>query len=129
MPETSSAPRVQQGEPETDGLTYLSLRELLQRLAACEEALRTPAGASGVDPLSVVGGPAARRARSQGDGSRWRDPADPADPADTGGDGKVDALRAQAAISRELERRRHLRHPRQNGVERRRSAAWPPPPW
>jgi hypothetical protein len=116
MPETSSAPRAQQSDPRADGLTHLSLRELLQRLAACEEALRVPAGAGGDGSLSVVAGPGTRGARPPG-----------ADPQGRGA--RQDVLHAQAAISKELQRRRHLRHPRQHGGERRRSAAWPPPPW
>lgn len=100
MPETSSAPRAQQADPTGTALTHLSLRELLQRLATCEELLRVP-GPDG-DRLSSAVPPA------------WDRQA---------------VLREQAAISGELERRRHLRHPRQRGVERRRSAAWPPPPW
>lgn len=131
MPKTSRAPRAQQGDPTTGELTHLSLRELLQRLAACEEALRTPPAPGGDGPLSVTGGPRTRGPRSAGVGSPWWASPGPgsADPAARGGDAREDVLRTQAAISRELQRRRHLRHPRQNGAERRRSAAWPPPPW
>jgi len=39
QPTTSDAPGTQQGAA-TEHLTHLSLRELLQRLAACEESLR-----------------------------------------------------------------------------------------
>jgi hypothetical protein len=40
QPTTSDAPRTLQGAT-TEHLTHLSLRELLQRLAACEESLRS----------------------------------------------------------------------------------------
>ena len=93
MPQTSRTPRTPTDDPTGAALTHLSVRELLQRLAACEEALRTPL--PGEQP------PAERQA----------------------------LLRDEAAISGELQRRRHLRHPRQRAAGRRPSAAWPPPPW
>ena len=120
MPETSSAPRAQQSETSGDGLTHLSLRELLQRLAACEEALRA---SRPTEPrLSTPQAPAGVRVAGRPVSALPMPGADP--PA-----GTQAVLREQAAISRELQRRRHLRHPRQGAVDRRRSAAWPPPPW
>jgi hypothetical protein len=95
QPTTSDAPRTQQGAM-TEHLTHLSLRELLQRLASCEEALRT----------SRVTGVVR-------DGSSDRETV----------------LADQVRITQELRRRRHLRRLRPALEERRRSAAWPRPPW
>ncbi|KRE55418.1 hypothetical protein [Phycicoccus sp. Soil748] len=95
QPTTSEAPRTEQSAL-TEHLTHLTLRDLLQRLAACEEALRSP-GAAG----SVRAGSPEREA----------------------------VLHDQARITQELRRRRHLRRLHPHGEERRRSAAWPRPPW
>jgi hypothetical protein len=94
QPTTSDASRTQQGTT-TEHLTHLSLRELLQRLAGCEESLRTSHASVAVP------------------GSAERELV----------------LRDQARITQELRRRRHLRRLRPHGEERRRSAAWPRPPW
>lgn len=77
-------------------LTQLSVRELLQRLAAYEEALRAA-------------------------------PPEPAARAPGAAPDRQTLLDDQDKITGELRRRRHLGS--LNGVERPRSAAWPPPPW
>lgn len=78
-------------------LTHLSVCELLQRLASCEDALRA-------DPSAVA----------------------TADAPETTADRRA-ILHQQDQIVRELRRRRYFRGVAQS--ERRRSAAWPPPPW
>lgn len=91
QPTTSDAPRTEQGTL-TEHLTHLTLRELLQRLATSEEALRS-SRLTGFTPERET------------------------------------VLQDQARIARELRRRRHLRRVPAHGEERRRSAAWPRPPW
>ena len=131
MPQTSMTPRTPTADPTGDGLTHLSVRELLQRLAACEEALRDPVPAA--DRLSSPGSSAGSRPAKRGSvrrtagrhalGAGMPMPGQQA-PAE-----RQVLLRDEAAISRELQRRRHLRRPGQHATGRRPSAAWPPPPW
>ena len=134
MPQTSRTMRTPTDDPTGDALTHLSMRELLQRLAACEEALRAPLPerlSSPGSPGSSPGSPASGRGSVRrvaghpvpGTGAGLPMPGQQA-PAE-----RQAILRDEAAISRELQRRRHLRHPRQHAADRRPSAAWPPPPW
>ncbi|MFC8504378.1 hypothetical protein ACFUC1_18635 [Pedococcus sp. NPDC057267] len=134
MPQTSRTPRTHTADPTGDGLTHLSVRELLQRLAACEEELRSPLPEDPLSsPASSAGSPAGLAAGARGSGrhvaGRQAPGAGLSMPGQQPPAERQALLREEAAISRELQRRRHLRHPRQHAAERRPSAAWPPPPW